>query len=274
MKRPLLRRILTVILLTFAAAGELFAATKTRPSSGGSCGLAGVLVVGIFVLIGALIGFILYLDRKRSQKIQAIATGLGFTFRRKPVEADKGLIAGCSLANAGHGRVMSNILEAAQTADLNITLFDYSYTVGYGKSSQVYQQTITRMQTPMLNLPAFALYPETIFSKLGKLFGGADINFPDAPEFSKKFILRGPDEAAIRALFTPAVRRFFEQQPALTIDAAGDLLFAHRSGRRAKPEQIESYVAEGKKIIALFFEAGNAAPPAMPPAMPPPLPPQ
>ena len=250
---------------------SLFARSSNSTTT--SCAITAAVVGGVFILVGALIAFIFYLDRKRSEKIQTIAAGLGFTFRRKPTDADKTLIAGCSLANAGHSRVMSNILEAAQTNELQITLFDYAYTVGYGKSSQHYQQTVTRMRTPVLNLPAFALYPETIFWKLGKLFGGADINFPDAPEFSKKFILRGPDEAAIRALFTPTVRQFFEQQPALTIDAAGNLLFAHRSGRRAKPEELESYVADAKRVLALFFEAQSSVPPTAPPPLPPPLPP-
>jgi hypothetical protein len=122
-------------------------------------------------------------------------------------------------------------------------------------------------------LPSFVLFPESFFSKLGKLFGGTDINFPEAPVFSKKYILRGPDEAAIRALFTPGLLQFLEQQQRpLSIDAAGETLFAHRTSRRAKPEEFEAYIAEGKQILAKFFEAQNSAGPATPPPLPPPLP--
>jgi hypothetical protein len=214
-----------------------------------------------------------YLDRKRFDKIQAVATRLGFTFRRKPTDADKALIVGCHIANSGHSHITSNILEAAQSDELRMTLFDHVYTIGYGKSSQQYNQTVTRMQSPVLNLPSFVLFPESFFSKIGKLFGGADINFPEAPQFSKKYILRGPDEAAIRALFIPALLQFFEaQERPLSIDAAGDTLFAHRTSRRAKPEELEAYVAEGKQILAKFFEAQNSGRPAIPPPLPPPLP--
>jgi hypothetical protein len=154
-----------------------------------------------------------------------------------------------------------------------MTLFDHVYTVGYGKSSQQFNQTVTRMQSPLLNLPSFVLFPETFFSKLGKLFGGTDINFPESPAFSKKYILRGPDEPVIRALFTPALVQFLEgQQRPLSIDAAGNTVFVHRTSRRAKPEEIESYVAEGKQILAKFFEAQNSTRPTSPPPLPPPMP--
>jgi hypothetical protein len=231
------------------------------------------MVLGFVVFFGGLIWLLFYLDRRRSDKVQAIATRLGFTFRRKATDADKALIVGCHIANAGHGHVTSNVLEAAQSDELKLILFDHVYTIGYGRSSQQYKQTVTRMQSPILNLPSFVLFPETFFSKIGKLFGGADINFPEAPQFSKKYILRGPDEAAIRSLFTPALLQFFERQERpLTIDAAGDTLFAHRTSRRAKPEEIESYVAEAKQILAQFFEAQQSRPPVSPPPLPPPMP--
>jgi hypothetical protein len=258
------------------SAGDLFARTTRRSSSSSSVSGAAIwiLIIVFVVFFGGLIWLLFYLDRRRSDKIQAIVTRLGFTFRRKPTDADKALIVGCHIANAGQSHVTSNIIEVAQTDELKLTLFDHVYTVGYGKSSQQYKQTVSRMQSPVLNLPSFVLFPETFFSKIGKLFGGADINFPESPQFSKKYILRGPDEAAIRSLFTPALLQFLERQErALTIDAAGDTLFAHRTSRRAKPEEYEAYVAEAKQILAQFFEAQNSRPSAAPPPLPPPLPP-
>ena len=259
--------------LIFIFAGDLYARTTRHSSSSSSspavtCGI----YIALAVFFAGLIAVLLYADKRRSNKIQAIATRLGYTFRRKATEADNTLIAGCNIANAGHSRSTSNIVEAAESAELKITLFEYAYTIGYGKSSQRYNQTITRMQSSVFHLPDFILYPETIFSKLGKLFGGADINFPEAPAFSKKYILRGPDEGAIRALFTPAVLQFFEQRKALTIDSAGDTLFLHRANRRIKPEEREAHIAEAKNVLALFFEAQNSQPSIAPPPMPPSLP--
>jgi hypothetical protein len=262
-------RLVWAVGLLLVPTADLFARTQSRSSSSGSSALALVLIFVLFAIIGGIVALLVYAERRRADKIQAIATRLGYTFRRKPTEADKTLIAGCNIANSGHSRSTSNVLEAADSAELKITLFEYAYTIGYGKSSQRYNQTVTRMQSSVLHLPAFILYPETIFSKLGKLFGGADINFPEAPVFSKKYILRGPDEAAIRALFTPTILQFFEQRQALTIDSSGDTLFLHRANRRIKPEELEAHIAEAKNVLALFFEAQNSGTGSI---VPPPLP--
>ena len=266
-------RVACFLFLTLASAGDLFARARPSSSPSSSAAVIWIVIVGLVLFFAGLFAIFFYLDRKRSDKIQVVATRLGLTFRRKPTDADKALIVGCHIANSGHSHITSNVLEAAQSEELRMTLFDHVYTVGYGKSSQQYNQTVTRMQSPVLHLPAFILFPETFFSKIGKLFGGADVNFPEAPQFSKKYILRGPDEGAIRSLFNPALLQFLEQQQRpLSVDAAGDTLFVHRTSRRAKPEEIEAYVAEGKQILAKFFEAQSSVRPPAPPPLPPPLP--
>ena len=257
-------------------------AARRRSSSHSSSDSPPWWLILLFILVigAAIIGLIVFLERRRSGKIQEIANRLGLTFRRKPTDADNLLPAGCHVAEIGHGRVVSNVLEAARTAELNLTLFDYQYTIGHGKSSNTVYQTITRMQSDLFRLPAFLLFPETLLAKMGKMFGRADINFPDSPEFSRKYILRGDDEAAIRALFTPALRQALERQDRLTIEGAGPLLFIFRKGRRLKPDQLPGRIEQDKRIAALFFE-GQAARPAGPPPLtqmaptsaPPPLPP-
>lgn len=219
-----------------------------------------VVVSGVFVFVGALIALILYLDKRRSDKIEAAARALGFNFRRKPMGEDNALITGCHMANSGHSQTIRNVLEPVGVEELRMFLFDYSYTIGYGKNSQTYKQTITRMQSPLLQAPAFALAPETLFAKIVQLLGMSDINFAEAPQFSKKYLLRGADEAAVRQLFTPALMRFLEQQVHLSIEAAGDVMFVYRSGRRAKPEQLPSFVDEGKRILGMFVQAQQSMP--------------
>ena len=251
-----------------------------RRSSRGDSPEWWVILLVILVLGAGVIGLMVLLERRRSGKIQEIANRLGLTFRRKPTDADNLLPTGCHVAEIGHGRAVSNVLEAARTDELNLTLFDYQYTIGHGKSSNTVYQTITRMQSDLFRLPAFLLFPETLLAKMGKMFGRADINFPDSPEFSRKYILRGDDETAIRGLFTPALRQALEGQDRLTIEGAGPLLFIFRKGRRLKPDQLPARIEQDKRIAALFFE-GQAARVATPPpatqsptgAIPPPLPP-
>ena len=270
MNNPAFCRIACFLILTLASTSDLFARTTRRTSSSPSSpGCIWGMIIMFVLVFGGLVAVIFYLDRRRSDKIQGIAARLGYTFRRKPTDADRALIGGCHIANTGHSHITSNVIDVAQTDELRMTTFDHVYTIGYGKSSQQYKQTISRMQSSVLNLPSFVLFPETFFSKIGKLFGGKDINFPEAPLFSKKYILRGPDEAAIRSLFTPTLLQSLGglDRP-ITIDSTGDTLFVFRSGRRAKPEEIEAYVNEAKQVLAQLFEAQNSRPPTMPPPLP------
>ena len=218
---------------------------------------------GVFFLIllggGAIVVISVVLDKIRSGKIEALARSLALTYRRKATEGDAALPIGCHLADLGHGKVVSNVLEAATTPELAFTIFDYAYTTGYGKSSTTYNQTISRMQSSLLQLPGFILFPETFFSKLGdKWATQKDINFPDTPLFSESFILRGEDEAAIRALFTVTLRKELEKFPYLSIEGMGDHVFLFRNNRRLKPEQFSSTIEENKRVLALFFAAQQA----------------
>jgi hypothetical protein len=215
-----------------------------------------------FLICGGFIAVMVHLPRARARKIEKLALSLGLTFRGAASDADSTLPAGCYVAEIGHDRVVSNVLEAARSDDLNLILFDYQYTVGRKDKSRYFiHQTITRVQSGLFHLPAFILFPETFLAKMGKMLGRPDINFPESPEFSRKYILRGQDEAAVRALFTPALRQALESQDRRTIEGAGSLLFVFRARRRLNPKQLPARIEQDKRIAALFFEAQRAAAP-------------
>ena len=218
----------------------------------------GFALIAILIVIAIVIVSVVF-DKIRSGKIEALARSLALTYRRKATEADAALPVGCHLADLGHDKVVSNILEATTTPELAFTIFDYAYTIGYGRGSTNYSQTISRMQSSLLQLPGFILFPETFFSKLGdKWAKQKDINFSDTPVFSESFILRGEDEAAIRALFTITLRKELEKFPYLSIEGMGDHVFLFRNNRRLKPEQFSPTIEENKRVLALFFAAQQA----------------
>ncbi len=211
----------------------------------------------IVVLIGSsLFGF--FKSEIRANKIGALARSLGYTFRRRATAADSELVIGCYLEQTGSKPTVTNVLEVARTPELKFIFFDYAYTTDDGDTSTTTHQTIARIQAPLLKVPSFLLFPETIFSKIKTLFGGGDVNFPDSPEFSNQYILRGQDEAALRAIFSPALRQALEPLHQLTIEGADDALFIFRAGRRIEPDELVARIEEDKRILALFFEAQQA----------------
>jgi hypothetical protein len=122
-----------------------------------------------------------------------------------------------------------------------------------------------------LNLPPFDLRPEGVLLKIAQSLGMKDIDFADAPGFSRMYMLRGQDEAAIRQLFTPALLRFCEANRGLWISGAGNLLWFHRENRRAKAVDLDAFVNAARETVALFINAQSTAA-AVPPPAPPPLP--
>jgi len=198
---------------------------------------------GIFVvLLALLIGGALYFQKKR----------------RKATKEDKALIVGSHLAKAGYARTVHNVLQPSGPAELAMFLFDYSYSIGTSGYGQTVGQTIIRMQSPLLKLPPFSISPENIFSKIDKVFGYSDINFSEVPEFSRTYLLRGPDEAAVRQLFNSSIIQFFEQEQDLTVEAAGDLMFLYRYNKQVTAEEMGTFVETGKRALALLLQAQPA----------------
>lgn len=110
------------------------------------------------------------------------------------------------LFNRGRSKRVSNVITG-EVEGSGVQVLDYRYTVGSGKNSSTYRQTVVAITTGGVGLPDFTLARESFFHKIGQAFGYQDIDFDRFPEFSKKFLLRGEDEAAIRTLFT---RRLIE----------------------------------------------------------------
>lgn len=84
--------------------------------------------------------------------------------------------------------------------------------------------TITRLRAPYVNKDGFrfALYQKGAFSELAKRLGMQDILIGD-PEFDAAYILKGNDEARLRALFAEAsLRQQIRQQPGISLEIKDD----------------------------------------------------
>jgi hypothetical protein len=250
---PRVSALAAALIVLFAQAA--MAASRRYSSSTKSSDPPWDLIIGAVVLFVVLMGMVFYFDRRRRKKLGEMAQSLGLTYRAVATDADCRMPAGCSLMDEGRDPAIGNVLEVARTDELDFTLFDLSYTSGYGRSETVISQTVGRMRAPLLKLPEFRLFPQTILSDIRIAFGGTDINFSDSPNFSKKYVLRGEDEAAICRLFTPSLRQTLETFDHLTVEGANDVLFVFRWGRRIKPADLAARIEDDKRILAGFVEA-------------------
>jgi hypothetical protein len=209
-----------------------------------------IFVASIAVFAGVYIG-VQYLNRKRTQALKALAATLSFTFSEKD---DGSLMAQMSvfhLFSQGYARRITNVFTGKFNL-VPITVMDYKYTTGSGKNSHTWEQTVLVMDCEKLQLPRFILHPESIFDKIGSIFGRKDINFDTAPVFSKRYFLRGDDEAAVRNLFNARVLGYFEQNQGLSIECDGARLIYYRTSRRILPDKFQAFLQEGYELFDFF----------------------
>ena len=214
--------------------------------------LAVVAVFGVMALvIVALVALSVHNQKKRTLAWRALAPTLDMTFAAQ----DKGLpdrYSGFKFFSTGHNRDASNVLMG-RASTVGVTLCDYSYVTGSGKSSTYYQTTVCILDYPKLELPRFFLRPENFLDAIGELFGGQDFDFDEDPEFSKAFVLQGMEEAKVRKLFGPRTRQWFVHHRAesLRFEGAGSTLIV-LSPRRVEHAQAQRLLDLAGDLVMLW----------------------
>lgn len=204
----------------------------------------------IAIVIIAIVAASAY-ERKRTDGLLAVASSMNFAFSKEGNADVQGALAGFNLFSHGHARKLKNLLSGTAN-DIDVNIFDYRYTTGSGKNSHTYRQTVVAFQSTLLNLPDFALRPEHFFHKIGAAFGYQDINFDGYPVFSKKYLLRGSDEQAIRETFHEGVLTFYEGREKLCTEGHGNQLIVYRASKRVPPNAVPAFMEEAFKVFALF----------------------
>lgn len=210
-----------------------------------------LFVVGLILLMG-VIGYLAYqAEKKRTEAWRRAAEELGFEFKAAAGNSILGRFTGFHLFSQGRNHTVKNLLQG-KTADLDVSIFDYSYTTGSGKNRRTWQQTVIAFEFDEPQLPAFSLRPESIFHKIGQWFGYRDMNFDTHPRFSRQYVLRGENENAVREQFPDRVLEYYEETSAVCTEAAGGRLVHYRAQTRQPPEKARELLDEGFQVLALF----------------------
>jgi len=210
-----------------------------------------LLVLGAAAVAGAGLFLSYRLDRKRAEALARLAADLRLAFTPDGDETGLSEHAALHLFSQGHSKKIRNLMRG-RVRDSDIAVFDYRYTVGAGKNRHTYSQTVISLHPQGRGLPAFSMRPEHVFHKIGSLVGYQDIDFETNPAFSKRYLLRGPDEAAVRNTFTMRVLMFFEAEEGLCVEADGRTLIVYRHSKRIKPEDLREFIDTGMRIADLF----------------------
>ncbi|GAB5551916.1 MAG: hypothetical protein Sapg2KO_15070 [Saprospiraceae bacterium] len=150
----------------------------------------------------------------------------------------------------------SNVISGTYT-DQNIpwVISDITFDEGALMATEVYKTTVQIIHLPAV-IPLFILEKEhfldKLFDRVMEMSGQRDIDFQLFTKFSKKFLLKGENEAAIRSFFTPALIEFLEQEDIYHIESNGDALLLFKYLRPAKAEELQKMLDFAQKLLGII----------------------
>jgi hypothetical protein len=206
-------------------------------------------VVIAVILVGLYIGH-LY-EQKRTKAFFDLSRELAFDFSPGGDPGYFDSMSALHLFSQGRNRRWSNLMRG-EAGGLVVSIFDYKFTTGGGKHQHTTRQTVICFQFDEPSLPLFSLRPESFWHKVGGWMGMKDIDFDSHPRFSSAYFLQGPDEEAIRKVFTTTALDFFEQNTNLSVEAMGNRLFYYTPGIRVDAKKIHDFMARGFEILKQF----------------------
>ena len=213
-----------------------------------------IIIVILLFIVGSLILIFLRIGKKRTEQFALISAELKLNFFPKGTTSLFERLKPFHLFSKGWSRKIKNLMEG-EANKVELAIFDYQYTTHGGQHPQTHRQSLLFIRSPKLNLPDFSLRPENVFHKIGSAFGDKDIDFETHPIFSKSYLLRGDNEAAIRGLFNNELLNFIQSQQKISIEGSSDQLIFYRHKNRVKPEEVESFMEEGFQVFDQFLRS-------------------
>jgi len=208
-----------------------------------------LLGLGVLALIIAVVLIHRALERARTTALQQTSLTLGFNFSVEGDVDQMKALGDLPLYGLGYSRRVRNVLSG-RTGAGEARIFDYRYTTGSGKRSRTWEQTVALYPRAGGRLPDFVLQPENVLlDKIYQMFGYQDIDFEASPVFSARYLLRGPDETAIRSAFTTEMRASLEQTEGWTVEVQSGNVVIYRAAKMVKPGEMAAFLEQSQAVV-------------------------
>lgn len=206
----------------------------------------------LFVVFGMLRSHVV--TKKRRADTEELAAEMGLTWTETSSIEQIGNVANFKLFSQGRAKKVTNIISGV-TDEVRISIFDYQFTTGHGKQTRTTKQTVAALMSPQLHCPEFSMRPEGILDRVGGMLGLQDIDFDSHPDFSKKFVLKGPAEERVRAFFQPPVLEFFETQAGINVEGLANTICFYRSGKIVRADEIKDLLGDAYEVFGCLVDA-------------------
>jgi len=147
----------------------------------------------------------------------------------------------------------------AGDGEVDFTLCDVTFDEG-ALIGEVYHTT-TQVNHLPFEIPELILEKEDILDRAFELAGFQDIDFEHFTKFSRRFVLKGPDEDAIRDFMSPTLLELFENEEVYHLESTGHELVVFKTFmRRATMAEIEAMLSFSAKLVTLLVAQAEVEP--------------
>jgi hypothetical protein len=206
--------------------------------------MGNVLGVLFFIVVAIIIAGIIWLHfyfRKiRRQKLAAIAQHLGLTYYPGGYCDLEDRYDFFELFQRGGNRHSYDLI-AGHIEEVEVMLFDFSYTTGSGKNRTTHRRTACVLEVPTHHyFPYVIIRPESFFDKIASAVGFNDIDF-ESVEFSKKYFVKSKDRRFAYDIIHPRMMEYLLSVGSVCIEIANRAVLVHHDTRLSPGEWVELY---------------------------------
>ena len=150
----------------------------------------------------------------------------------------------------------SNCLRGSfKDLEVSWEISDVTFSDGAAFSAETFYTTVMVLKLNK-KMPVFAMEKEGLFEKIFDrviaLTGHKDIDFEMYPDFSKKFLITGTNEAEIRSFFTKELINFFENKQIYHLESNGEALLIFDKIKLARTDETIALINYSKALAGLL----------------------
>lgn len=202
-----------------------------------SLGAVAVVLVVVLVLVNRR------KERERTEALQRLAETDGLRFEPRGDLGALRALGDVPLFDRGHSKRVANLMKG-RLGDRDVAIFDYWFTTGSGKSQHTTSQTVVLLLGANRSLPDLQMAPENPITRLVEKLGYQDIDIDSSPEFSRNYVVKGRDEAAIRSALYPQATSYFADHAGWMVEVRAGNIAIYRGNQRSKADDMRSFIEE------------------------------
>lgn len=168
-----------------------------------------VVLVAVVVVIALVVIAMVMAEKSRQKALLALGEQMGLAVNLKPDRASKGTAfeaLGSAWRDLRTGASGVTWCMNGTYLDRPVTILQHRFSTGSGKSRQTHYHTVAATPAPA-NWPAVTLSKESVFHKIGAIFGSKDFQLDDAA-FNARWRISTTSEDFTLLALTPDVQQW------------------------------------------------------------------